>query len=79
MLKKPQENVMKHRDIVIFQNISICKSVNVIAFHDTVQADLHKILTLASVFAREDVQMDILQIEINVYVTVSVNVMMAFP
>lgn len=60
MLKKPQENVGKHTDIAIFQNITIHKNVNVNAFRNTVQADLHKILILASVFARENVQMDIL-------------------
>ena len=60
MLEKPKESVGRHVDIATSQKFSIHKSVNVNAFHDTVQADLHKILTLASVFAREHVQMDIL-------------------
>ena len=60
MLKTEPENVGRHVDIATFQNISIHESVNVIAFLDIVQADLNKILTLASVFAREHVQMDIL-------------------
>ena len=51
------KNVGRH---VIFQNISIHKSVNVNAFHDTVQADIHKTLKLASVFARDHVQTDML-------------------
>ena len=60
MVQKLLEIVGRHVNIVAIQNTSIHKSVNANASHDIVPPDLHKTLTLASVLAREHVQMAIL-------------------
>lgn len=60
MIQKSTENVWRHVNIVTFQNTLMCKSVNANASHNTVQADLHKILTPVSVLASKHVQLAIL-------------------
>lgn len=66
----------RYVNLVTIQNTSIIKSVNVLVLQDTAQPDLHKILTLVNVPAGEYVQMDILLIIKNVYVSVHVDVTM---
>lgn len=60
MIQKSTENVWRHVNIVTFQNTLMCKSVNANVSHNTVQADLHKILTPVSVLASKHVQLAIL-------------------